>query len=84
VNDAAFARIVLVLLLLAVGGLMLLDAQRQRQLYDVRREVDNLHARMNGAGLIDTVGAAATRYNVESALRAHSNDDLNRLAKEHV
>lgn len=80
-NEQLFMRLMLVLLLMVCGGLMLLDVQRQRELYSVRREVDNLHGRMNAHGLLDNIGVSS-RNGRESVLRARSNDELNHLAQQ--
>jgi hypothetical protein len=59
VSDRAFTRLMLVLLLLLCGCLLLLDQQRQRVAAALRSEFDNLHARMNRAGLLDNIGVTA-------------------------
>lgn len=43
------------LLFLVCACLVVLDQQRQRVLAGMRTEVDNMHARMNAAGLIDNI-----------------------------
>lgn len=58
-SDKAFTRLMLVLLLIICGCLLLLDQQRQRLLGAVRGEVDNLHSRMNAAGLLANIAPAA-------------------------
>lgn len=54
-TDATFSRLAAALLLLICGCLVLLDQQRQRQVGDLRREWDALHARLNAAGFLSSI-----------------------------
>lgn len=56
-SDRSFVRLMFLLLLLISGCLVVLDQQKQRQLAAMRKEIDNLHGRMNGAGLLDALQA---------------------------
>lgn len=81
-SDAALLRLLTVLLLLVCGCLLLLDAQRQRELALVRREVDNLHGRMNAAGLLATIPEPRNASILGRLLQAISNDQLSTIARE--
>lgn len=81
-SDAALLRLLTVLLLLVCGCLLLLDAQRQRELALVRKEVDNLHGRMNAAGLLSTIPEPRNASILGRLLQAISNDQLSTIARE--
>jgi hypothetical protein len=68
-SDQAFTRLMFVLLFLVCACLIVLDQQRQRLLAGMRVEVDNFHARMNAAGLLDKIapGTPASAEATEAA-----------------
>lgn len=80
-GEAAFTRLMLVLLLTICGCLLLLDVQRQRDLRAVRSEVDNLHGRLNAAGWIDRLDVRPVSP-LGPVLDADSDGHLDTIARE--